>query len=126
MSVLKGRDMGIAGNGNFIEPVGAVNDPGLFGAKLLQHARERLGPGALIDAQQLTFHARRIGEWPEEIEDGAKAEFFAHGSDMTHGGVMRLRKQKTQSRFREACLGAARFQRQRNAKRFQHIRGSRS
>ena len=47
-------------------------------------------------ADDLIFRPGRIGQRPEQIENGARAELAAHLCDMAHGGVMDRREHKAE------------------------------
>ena len=119
-------DIGGAGGGDLVEPVGAMDDPGALGAERGQHLGHGLDPGLGEDAEKLAPRPGRIGERAHEIEDGAGAELDPRGADMAHGAVMT-------GRHEEADIGAPqRLADQRHigididAQGAQHIGGARS
>ena len=70
-------------------------------------------------------HAGRIGERPEQVEDGARAEFDAHRADMAHGRVMRRREHEADAGLADAARDRLRRQVDLDAERHQHVGGAR-
>src|SRR5665647_2279402 len=86
-AVLEGCDEGRAGQGDFIEAVGAMHDPDGFGAEILQHLRQRLHPLPRKYPDHLPFDAGRIGQRSQQIEDRACRQLDAGRADVLHRGM---------------------------------------
>ena len=85
-AVVHHRHIADARGGELVKPVAAMHDPGALGAEQRQHLRDRLDPFLAEHADDLIFGAGRIGERPEQIEDGARAEL---GRDWRRHGAWR-------------------------------------
>src|SRR5262249_43318949 len=78
----KGRDLAHVhhgnvadpGGGELVEPVAAMDHPGPLSSEQRKHLRDRLDPLLPEHADDLIFGTGRIGEGPEQIEDGARPE----------------------------------------------------
>ena len=50
-----------------------------------------------VNAEHLIARLARIGDWAENVKDGAEAELLADGADILHGHVILLREEKAQA-----------------------------
>jgi hypothetical protein len=75
-------------------------------------------------AHQLIRRAGRIGQRPENIEDGPHAEFAAHRRDVLHCRVMVRREHEAHAGFRNRGRHLFRLQIDIDAERFEHVRAA--
>ena len=85
--------LGLPGGGEFIHAL-AMHHPGALGAEVAQDLCHRLQPLRVKDPQHLPGGARRIGQGPQQIEQGAEAELRADGRDVPHGAMVGLGKEE--------------------------------
>jgi hypothetical protein len=91
-AVLELADQRARAQADFIQAVAAIDDQRMLGAQALQ--------GTHLDADQVFVeHAHqdigrgcRVGERAQDVEDGAHAQFLAHGGHVLHGRMMVGRK----------------------------------
>jgi hypothetical protein len=95
-----------------------MDDDGVFCAKLGQHFGHEHGQSPIINTQQLSFDAGRIGERAENVEYGARADFLARPDSVLRGAVQIRRKQKGNPDFVETSTHLRRGEIDMDAKRF--------
>ena len=66
----------------------AAGDYRARAAQIAQHHRERLAQSRFKYAEKLQLRAGRIGQRPEQIEDGADTQFPPHRRHMLHAGMV--------------------------------------
>src|SRR5882762_3327052 len=93
--VLQRRHGGRPCGGDLVEAVGAVHHISAVGAEVLEHVGERLDPLARKHPDHLAFHAGRVRQRPQQVEDGSGAELDACRADMLHGRMMCRREHES-------------------------------
>ena len=73
------------------------------------------------DAHQDIGGAGRVGQWAQDIEDGAHAQFFAHGRHVFHGRVVVGRKHEANALLFQALGDLCRLEVDIHTQGFQHI-----
>ena len=81
-------DQGLARDRDLVQSVEAVHHHHVLRAQALQHPHLDADQVDVEHAHQLVLRAGRIGERPEDVEDGAHAELLAHRRGMLHRRVM--------------------------------------
>ena len=118
-------DVVSSGEGEFVQPFVTGDHHGAFCAKFGQRLRVDGHIGRASDADELARHARRIGEWPHEVENGAAAQRLADRCNAGEGGVVLLRKEEADAKVRQRALRRVRCAVQIEAERFERIRSPR-
>ncbi len=116
--------LGRAGRGDLVEPVAAMDQPGMLGAEIAQHLRHRLQPVAGEDAEQLALDAGRVRHRAHEVEDRAGAELGAGRADMAHRAVMLLRPEEAGADLVERALDRRHVGLDIDAEGGQHVGGA--
>src|SRR5437773_307092 len=80
-------DLALAGVGDLVEPVGAVDDERPDGAELREHAGQGLREARRRDLDQLGVRAGGIRQRPQEIEDGPDTDLTTGRHHVLHGRV---------------------------------------
>src|SRR5674476_1167284 len=126
ITVLECGDKGRAGEGDFIEAVGAVHHPDGLGAEILQHLRQRLHPLPGKYPDHLPLYASRIGQRPQQIEDRAGRQFDAGRADVLHGGMVRRREHEAYTGLGDAAADMLGLDVDPDPERRQHVRRARA
>ena len=92
------------GEGDFIHAVVAMHDEDAAGAEGFENFREGFGQLRGKNAEKLAGCAGGVGERPQQIEQGAHAELFAHRAGKTHGLVEGGGKHEGDADFVERLL----------------------
>ena len=114
-------DMGSPGDGELVNAVAAVDNPGFGRAERSERFGHGPRPLGGEDAEYLELRTRRIGERAEQVEDGADAELGPHGRDMAHGAVMGAGEHEGDTGAIEAGLEFALVGFKVHAERFEHV-----
>jgi hypothetical protein len=107
-----------------IETIGAVHDPDCLGAEIFQHLRQRFGPLPREHADHLPPHAGRIGQGPQQVEDGTGAKLDAGGRDVLRCRMMRRREHEADAGLADAERDLVRRKVDIDSKRGEHVGGA--
>ena len=121
LAVLEFPDEGGCAQGNLVHAIAAVDDQCVLGAEALQRAHLDADQVGMEHAHQHVRRAGRIGQRPEDVEDGLDAQFLAHRRDVLHRRVMVRREHETDADVGDALRDLHGRQVNVNAQRFQHI-----
>ena len=88
---------------------------------VIENLGQDLGKVPAEYAQKLPLGARRVCEWPENVEDGPHCHLFAGSYCVLHCGVEGRRKEEPDARFLEAGFDLGRLDFQIDAKCCQHV-----
>ena len=97
-----------------------------FGAEVLQHLRQRLHPLPREYADHLPLDAGRIGQRPQQVEDGSGGEFDAGRADILHRRMMRRREHEADAGLGDAAADMIGRDVDLDAQRGQYVGGSRA
>jgi hypothetical protein len=75
------------GDGDLVETVPAVHHQRVRCTERGEHARHDFDEAFRVDAEDLPLRERGVRERPEDVEDRADAELFAHARDGGHRGM---------------------------------------
>ena len=100
-AVLQLGNPSCAGGHDFVHAAFAVADPAGLAAEVLQHLCQGFHPLLREHAGHLALRTRRVGKGPEQVENGARAQFDARRTDELHRGVVRGREHEAKSGFRD-------------------------
>lgn len=81
-------DVDGCGDGEFVEAVVTVQDPGALATEAGEGASDGHDKIALVDTHDLMLGAGGVGQRAQSVEDGGEAQSMAHGRDVLHGGVV--------------------------------------
>lgn len=81
-------DAGVAGDGEFVEAVVAVEHEGAFAAKAGKGLGDFGREGRVVDSDDLARCAGGVGEWAQQVEDGGETQGLAGGCCGSRGGVV--------------------------------------
>ena len=79
---------------DFIHAIAAIHHQRVLGAQALQRAHLNAHQVGVEHAHEDVGCARRVGQWPQDVEQRAHAQFFAHRGDVFHRRVVVGRKHK--------------------------------
>ena len=82
--------MGRSGDGSFIQPVVAADHQSTVDAQIAEHLCQWFHQLLIIDTQKLHGGSGRIGQRPQNVENGADSHFLADRSGIFHGRVVGL------------------------------------
>ena len=99
-------DLGFAGEGNFVEAAGAVDNEGAMGAEFRESCRDGVDHVRGENAQDLRFGACRICQRAKKIKDGALCRFA--GAQARRGALRRGPREQTESRCRSRARSGRR------------------
>ena len=109
------------GDGEFVDAVEAMNNPGPCRAELDEGLSHGARPFGREDTEDLELRTGRIGQGAQQVEDRADAEFCADRCDMAHGAVMAAREQEGDTGAVEAVAELMLIGFEVHAERFEHI-----
>jgi hypothetical protein len=117
-------DVGLAGDGNFVHAVRAVDDEGAADAEFAKRESERLGEFRGGDADELRGGPGGIRERTEEIENRADAEIAARVDGVFHGRVHGGSEKEADADFFDGAADAFGGLMERDAEGFEDIGGA--
>ncbi len=106
---------------HLVDAVLSMHDQRMSGSQPLQGVHQLLGDDRVGDAEDLPIRARRVAQRPEDIEDGADAEFAARPGRVLHRGVEGLREHEADADFVEALPNLLRSEVDPGAQRLEDI-----
>src|SRR5690348_15495663 len=112
------------GERDLVYAVLTVDDEGALAAEPQQRLAHQRQQARMGDAEHLIARAGRVGERPQDVEDGTDADLAARGADVTHGGVVGGSKHEAEADALDAGRDVLRPQLQLNAERLQHVRAA--
>src|SRR3972149_4213596 len=89
--------------------------------QVFQHMRQWFNPVMTENSDELVWRTRRIGQWPEEIEQGTHPHFTARADRMLHGAMMQGGKHESYPGLINTARYLRRCQIDINTCRLQHI-----
>ena len=95
------------------------------GTQALQGAHLNAYQVGVENAHQDVRCTCRVGQWAEDVEDGAHAQFTAHGRHIFHGGVVVGREHEANAGLFDAARNGLRLELNRRAHGFQNIGAAR-
>jgi hypothetical protein len=101
-AVLQFADQRFAGDRDFVETFSAMDGERVRTAKSLQHAYLDADQIGVEDAEDLIGRVGRVGQRPEDVEQGAYAQFAPYRCRMLHGAVMIGGKHEADAHFIDA------------------------
>ena len=113
--------VGDIGGGDLVQAVTAVHDQGAPATEPLEGASHQFQLLLGIDAEHLILGAGRVGQRPEQIEDGTHPQFTAHRTGVPHGGVMTWSEEEADADRIDAVGHPFRGDADIHSQRFQHI-----
>ena len=112
--------VGHAGDGHLVEPL-AVDHEGVAGPQRRQHAAQHRHPARLVDPHHLVAGAGRVGQRPEQVEDGAHPQLAPDAGHRLEGGVEPLREEEADAHLGDGLLHHRRGRVDVDAQRPQHV-----
>ncbi len=118
------RDFTLAGNGDLIQAIGAMNDKGSPRTQLAQDAGHHFGQVFVINTQHLGRRLSRVAKGSKEIEHRPYSHFSSSQHDVAHSTVEQGRIKETYSYLVDALCDRLRREVDRDSERLHDIRAA--
>jgi hypothetical protein len=109
---------------DFVEAVPGVHHHGVLGTQSPQHLGHRPAPGGVEHTDQHVSHARRVGQWPQQVEDRAHPQFATRTDGVLHGRMVHGGEHEADAESVNTVRHLLRGQVKPHAGRFQQVRGA--
>src|ERR1044072_9669978 len=106
LAVAQLGDLGGPAYGNLVSAFEPMHDHGSRTAEIPEHSRNHLHHFAAVNTDQLMRRHRGIGQWAQDVEDRANADFTSGLDRVFHGFVEQRREKKSDADIRNALFHA--------------------
>ena len=98
------RDLRVPRGRDLVQSIRPVGDPRTLRTELAEGSRDKVRVVRSGNPDELPSHARRVGQWAQQVERRADAEFAPGCTRVTHRGVKRWGEQERNLTFRQTAV----------------------